>query len=185
MRKKAMLLAILAVILVLGASVAPAWGYFTDWTEANGGLEVKLTPEPTVHEWYAKSTKHVTVGNAADATTPVFARARVLSSLPVEVAGEGWAGPVADSSGIEWYYFGASETDLTEIAPGASSGDLEVTITFPRLKSETQPDGTAAYGDQYNVIVYYEATAVEYREDGTPFADWTKAQGGQNSQGGN
>lgn len=183
MRKRAMLLATLAVALALGASVTPAWGYFTDWTEANGGLAV-APPEPTVSEWYAKRIKHVTVSNAAGATTPVFARARVLSSLPVEVEGAGWSGPVTEGD-AQWYYYGTSRSELTPIAPGTSSNELTVAITFPRPKSDKQPDGTAAYGDQYNVIVYYEATAVRYNEDGTAFADWTKVQGGQNSQGGN
>lgn len=172
MRKKAILLASLAVVLVLGMSITPAWGYFTDWTEANGGLEVNVTPEPTISEWYAESVKHLTVANAESATTPVFARARVITSLDTDVAGEGWYGPVADNDG-QWYYYGSSDKELTEIAPGASSGELTVKITFPRIKSETQPDG-AAYGNQVNVIVYYEATAVEYNEDGTTFADWNK-----------
>lgn len=177
MRKKAILLASLAVALVLGMSITPAWGYFTDWTEANGGLEINVTPQPTISEWYAERTKHLTVANTKDATTPVFARARVITSLDTDVAGEGWYGPVTDGD-AQWYYYGTSENDLTEIAPGASSKELTVKITFPRLKSETQPDGSA-YGDQLNVIVYYEATAVEYKEDGTAFADWNKVSGVQ------
>ena len=172
MRKKAILLASLAVALVLGMSITPAWGYFTDWTEANGGLEINVTPRPTISEWYAESTKHLTVANTKDATTPVFARARVITSLGTDVAGEGWYGPVTDRDG-QWYYYGSSDTALTAIAPGESSKELTVKITFPRIQSETQPDG-AAYGNQRNVIVYYEATAVEYNEDGTTFADWNK-----------
>ena len=28
-------------------------------------------------------------------------------------------------------------------------------------------------GDEFNVIVIYETTPVQYREDGTPYADWS------------
>ncbi|MBQ6390269.1 MAG: hypothetical protein IJH88_01440 [Eggerthellaceae bacterium] len=179
MRKKAILLASLAVALVLGMSITPAWGYFTDTHTANGGLQVRVTPSPTIYEWYAEGTKHLVVSNEQNATSPVFARARVITTLDTAVAGEGWYGPVTDGD-AQWYYYGTSENDLTEIAPGASSNELTVKITFPRLESATQPDGSA-YGDQLNVIVYYEATAVEYRADGTTFADWNKVPKPQES----
>lgn len=183
MKSKMILLASLAVALVLGMSIAPAGAYFTDTTKASGGLEVNVTPEPDVQEWYAEATKHVTVTNEDDATTAVFARVRVFSGLPVEVTGDGWYGPVSEGDAT-WYYYGASQTALTEIAPGASSEELTVKITFPRVKSESQPDGSV-YGDVHNVIVYYEATAVEYNKDGSTFADWSKVPGVEDNQGGN
>ena len=67
---------------------------------------------------------------------------------------------------------------MTEIAPnGEPTKPLDIKITYPPLKSETQPEGNA-YGSRYNVIVYYEATVAQYRTDDAgntvTFADWTR-----------
>lgn len=190
MRKKAIILAAFAVALTMAVGVTPAWGYFTDWTEANGGLVVNVTPEPEPQEWYAEGTKHVVISNKANAktgvtaTAPVFARVRILSTLPVDAQGKGWFGPVQEGD-AQWYYYGSSADGLTEIAPGNDSSELTVKVTFPKVQSDEQPSG-AIYGQDYNVIVYYESTAAKYKtdEDGNtaPDPDWTVVQ---NDQGGN
>ena len=193
MRKKAIILAAFAVALTMAVGATPAWGYFTDWTEANGGLVVNVTPEPAPQEWYAEGVKHVVITNDADeekgitATAPVFARVRILSTLPVDAQGQGWFGPVQEEDG-QWYYYGSSVDNLTEIEPGpdGKSNELTVKVTFPKVQSDEEPNG-AIYGQDYNVVVYYESTAAKYKTDEGSGAtvsdpDWTVVQ---NDQGGN
>ena len=172
------LLAGLAVALVLGMGIAPAWSYFTDSDTTNGGLPIHVTPTTDIHEWYANQTKHVVISNAADATSPVYVRAGVFSSkmLPVtNVSGDGWSakdtGDWTYEIGEGWYYYGTSATDLTPVNPGEEASELQVKFEFPKVKSEEQPDGSV-YGDNYNMIVVYEAVPVQYDTDGNPYADW-------------
>ena len=179
MRKRTTtLLAGLAVALVLGMGIAPAYSYFTDTHTTNGGMPIKVTPTTTPHEWFANKTKHFTVSNAADATAPVFIRAGVFSSkmLPVtEISGSGWSGRDKGDWNYEigdgWYYYGSSAKDLTAVAPGAETKELLVKFTFPEVQSNEKPDGSV-YGDNYNMIIVYEATPVQYDENGNPYADW-------------
>ena len=162
MKKKTLLLAALAFALVLGMGIAPAWAYFTDTTYANGTLEIEAGPTPThIKEWYGTRVKHLQFENDADASAPVFVRAKVFAE-PLEwtAAGEGWS--AADDG---WFVYAEA------IDPGASTEELTVEITFPRVKSETEPTG-AVYGDTYNVDIVYESTLARYDEQGNPVPDW-------------
>lgn len=140
----------IASSLMVGACIVPAWAYFTDTTMATGGLPVTVGTDTEMHEWYAKSTKHVVISNSKDSATPVYVRASVFASSELEytATGEGWPA-AADEKG--WYNYSAL------VDPGAEANELTVTITFPVVKSEEQPDA-AVYGDTHSVIVYYEST---------------------------
>ena len=163
MKRKATILAALAIVLVLCMGIAPAWGYFTDTTMASGSLKIGVKPSTDIHETYGQGVKHVTISNDADATTAVFVRARVYSSLEYAAAGTGWSGPDAEG----WY------TYADAVAPGGTTAALDVTITFPKV--ETDEDGKikdSEYGTNYNVVVVYESTPAQYDENGQPKPDW-------------
>lgn len=162
MKRKTMILAVLAFVLVLGMGIAPGWAYFTARSTANGGLPVYTEPTTDVHEWYKEGVKHVAITNSPEAKTSVYVRARVYTSLDVEVSGTNW--PETPTDG--WYVYDQI------LAPGDTTDELNVSITFPKVQSEEQPDG-AVYGDNYNVIVVYESTPVQYDSAGQPFADWS------------
>jgi hypothetical protein len=154
MKHKHLALAAVAAALIAAMSIAPAQAYFTDYHRANGMLRIKLEPTTDIDEEYGERTKHVHIHNSAESDVDVYVRARVYSSLPVDIAGTNWSGPNDEG----WY-------EYSEIVPiGKDAEELTVTITFP--------DG-ATEGDNYNVIVVYESTPVQYKSDGTPYADWS------------
>lgn len=159
MKRRYIIVAALAFALVLGMTVAPAGAYFTDHSTANGGMTIKVAPQPQIHEWYANKTKQIVITNAEDATMSVYARVRVYTSLENDIKGEGW------TKDGDWYVYDGA------IAPGGKSSKLEVKLTFPTVKSEEQPDGSV-YGDNYNVEVIYEAVPVLYDADGNEYVDW-------------
>lgn len=161
MKRKTTLLAALAIASVLGMGIAPAGAYFTDSSTANGGIPIGITPSTDFYEWYENGVKHLTVTNSADASSPVFVRARAYTSLPTTIAGSGWT--AADDG---WYYYGPA------IAPGGTSEDLTVTIQFPTIRSTDEPNG-AEIGDNYNIIVVYESTPAIYDAQGNPAPDWS------------
>lgn len=160
MKRKATVLAVVAFVLVMCMGIAPAWAYFTDTTMASGSLEIGVKPSTDIHEEYGEGIKHVTVKNNDDASAAVFVRVRVYSPVECEVSGEGWTGPDAD-----WYYYGEA------IDPGKETKVLDVKITFPKVKVEGETDG-AMPGDNFNVVVVYEATPAVYDDQGNPAPDW-------------
>ena len=162
MKRTGIIAAVIALSLVIAAGITPAWAYFTDSHNADGGLPITVKPDTEIKEWYAQATKHVVVSNSEDAETPVFVRARVETALPFTAAGEGWT-TEADSEG--WYYYDG------EVAVGAESQELTVTFTFPTVQSEEQPDGSV-YGDNYSAVVLYEAAPATYDENGNPDPQW-------------
>ena len=162
MKRNKIVAAVLAVSLVIGANVAPAWAYFTDSHMADGGLPVSVSPSTDLNEWYAESVKHVVITNAREATSPVFVRAKIQTSLTYVAEGEGWSStPDADG----WYYYDG------EVAPGSQTSEMLATFTFPTVKSDDEPDG-AVYGDNYSAIVIYEATPAVYDTNGNPAPVW-------------
>ena len=151
---------------MFGACAAPAWAYFTDTHQADGGLPIKLQPPAELKEWYGQATKHVVVTNSADATAPVFVRAKVQTSLKFAAAGDGWK-----SNEDGWYYYDKM------VKPGKDTKELTVKVTFPTVKSEEQPDG-AVYGESYSVIVLYETTMAVYDNNGNPAPNWGNGENG-------
>ena len=149
-RHRLLLPAAVAAALVLGTGIAPAWAYFTATSSADGGIPINVTPETDIEETYGARTKHVKISNTGD--TPVFVRARVFSTMDVDVSGTGW------TKDGDWYYY-----DKVVPVGGITEDELTVTINFPEGATE---------GDSYNVIVVYESTPEQYTADGTPSPDW-------------
>ena len=61
MKKKNVILALLAAGLVLTSSVGSAWAYFTTYVEAQGGVTISLGDETDVEETFSSWTKHVSI----------------------------------------------------------------------------------------------------------------------------
>lgn len=187
-------------LLVGGMRVDKAWAYFTDQSYATGGLKIGVVPEPDIEEEYDDREKHVVITNSPEADVSIYARARVFANPQYLEAGgiygNNWTTePDADG----WYYY------LLPIEPGGQSEELLVRIKFPvsdvdpsgatnasggvAVDETTDPAAAEAIaearaeaeanraGENFNVIVVYEATPVQYAADGTPLApqdcDWT------------
>ncbi len=154
MKRRTAVLAALVVALVVCMGVTPALAYFTDTTEANGGLVIGTKSTTHMDEEYADGVKHVTVTNDAESTVAVFVRARVYTTEAVAISGEGW------TAEGDWYVYGEA------VDPDKSTAPLDVKITFPS-GYET--------GDNFNVVVVYESTPATYDENNKPAPDWSLA----------
>ena len=163
MKRKQKLLALLALVLVLSACLHPALAYFTTRVQAKGGYTIHMGSTTTIEEDFKDWMKTVVISNKAG-SKPVFIRAQAYAasqSQPV-TSGTGWTGP--DAQG--WYYYGPT------LPGGGSTEPLYVKINnVPAAEEELQ----------FNVVVVYESTPVQYDETGKPYPDWTMKIGG--SQG--
>ncbi len=154
MKKNRMLLAALAALLILTASVGSALAYFTCYTLKSGERPITVRPTTTITEEFDSWTKRVSISNTG---APCFVRL-------IAYAGEGITLTSTDADWQQeadgyWYYRKILGTnDVTSVWNGHITGI---------------PDAPRD-GDTFNVAINYEYTPVLYREDGTPYADWTK-----------
>lgn len=157
--KAAGFLAVLALVLVFAQSADSSLAYFTTYTSATGTKAITLQlPEPDPYENYDHGTKDIVVENYADVDCYVRVRVIAGDGFGLSFSGDGWF-----QSGEYWEYSAIVPAN-SDAGPGRS-GNLLVTIT--------KPEGLE---DDYNVIVFSEATPVQYNEDGTAKpADWSLA----------
>lgn len=167
--------AVMAVTLPVAET---AVAYFTSNASAEGGFVLRLSPKTDMKETYGQRTKHVLITNDAE-SIPLYVRARAFSSMPVSYAGNEW---VEGDDG--WLYC------KSILEPGKETPILDVSITFPTGGTETvtDPDGTQtsvtipvpATGDEHDVVVVYETTAVLYDGTGDPLPPdecWNTTEG--------
>lgn len=176
MHRVQVLVAGAAAVLIAAAGIAPAWAYFTASDSAVGGIQISVAPTTDITEVFDSAGKHITVVNDATSTVPVFVRAQVFGDTNRlnTISGADWTGPMADDEGNTWYYYNLP------VAPGDKTNPLDVSITFPRYSIETitNPDGSTTKetkeheGENFNVIVVYEATPVQYGSSGEQFQPW-------------
>ena len=91
MKKRDAILAVLAVILVLSASIGAASAYFTSYAEARAGYVVHMGYETVIDEDVEGNVKTVRITNQAGqgtaaGTYPVFVRVKVYNILAEIVA---------------------------------------------------------------------------------------------------
>ena len=169
MNKKAILLFVLSVALVLSVSANVAFAYFTTYAQARGGYVVHLG-DTSIEEKFSNWVKRVSIHSEDDAP-PVFVRARayagdvytlIYNSEKDPDTGESYWSRGFDKDG-NWdgyYYYWAI------LYPGESTEELMIRI-------EGVPDEDVVKdGDHFNVVVIYETTPVLYDDDMNPYFDW-------------
>lgn len=160
MNKK--ILAAAAIVLPLSIGAGNALAYFTANVEASGGAPVAVGTDTNIVEEFGDWTKHITISNKPGGGA-VWIRAKAFcgEKYGLEYSGEGWSKGETDDY---WYYGSILEPG------GAPANVLDVTITGVPADDEERED--------FNVIVIYERTPVEYETVNgvtTPKdADWTK-----------
>lgn len=168
MKRKTLLLAALALVLVLGASIGQSLAYFSTYAEAKGGYVIELGDRTELKEEFSNWTKRVTVVSAED-SEPVFIRVKAFCSSRYSLSyldeSSRW------SLGDDGYYY------YSEIVPGGGS-TAELQIRIGNVPASVKD------GDSFNVIVIYESTPVRYREDGSAYADWNVILDGGSTEGG-
>lgn len=174
MKKKQIFLGFLAAGLVMSSSVGSAWAYFTTYVEARGGEVISLGDETSVTEEFSQWTKHIRITSDAD-SEPVYVRAKAFCSaykfdyIDPSKDKDRWT-PGAD----DYYYY----RDIVE--GGGETTELLVHIKDVPSEEVDQKD--------FNVVIIYETTPVQYDENGKPLPaseiDWndkldiTRMEGG-------
>lgn len=184
------LLTAVAVMLVLSAVMGSAWAYFTTYARAKGGYPIVLGHEEHDDEEFSNWEKKLSITVSKD-SRPVYLRARAFCSddYPLLFSDDSIPDEVTDDSGCvhknwqkngEWWYYtklidpGNKDADESNEDGSATAKTLHVKIKDVPV-DETEGART---GDEFNVIIVYEATEVQYDNDGNPLnwknVDWTK-----------
>lgn len=161
MKKKNILLAALAAVMVLTSAVGAANAYFTTNTAAAGTRTLHVGSNTDIEEEFSQWVKYVRVTNS-DTSQPVYVRARAFHGSQYKVSYESEldvGGAAMWTLGSDGYYYyrdilGAGET--TQAA-------LKVVIDANSI-----PEGT----ESFNVTVVYEASPVQYDSEGNPYQNW-------------
>ena len=161
MKRKSIILSLLAVVLVLGLSVGNAWSYFTDSAMAEGSVSLSVKPSTGITEENGPGTKTIRIQNTGE-VVPVWTRVRVYAPavLGANAAGTNW------TAASEWYEYGEV------VDPSSQTEPLTVSFKLPAVYDEET--GTSAQdGDELNVVVVYESLPVSYGANGEPEpANW-------------
>ncbi len=151
------LLAVLALVLIAGASMGTAWAYFTTYATMKGGVTLSLGDTTEITE-RVDQNKKVVVISADEKSQPVFVRVKAFCSAEYSLTyeGTGW------TLGTDDYYYygepiGANEdtTELTITILGADGNPIKVT-------------DNAEPGDEFNIIVVYETVPVVFDQYENP-----------------
>ena len=155
---KTILLTAAALLLVGSISLSTAMAYFTTYASAGGGVEINIVnTRNEVEERVEGLTKEICLENTS--TQEEYVRVKVFcgSGFLLEYANA--SGKWSQGEGDYWYY-----SDI--VKPGE--------ITEPLLAAITVPEG---HEDSFDVIVVEESVPVLYKEDGSPYADWSMKVG--------
>ena len=165
MKKKRILLPLLATVLIIAAAINPSLAYFTANAHAKGGYPIRQGTTTTVDERFDDWTKHVTIKNTEG--VPVYVRARAFAGAEYQ-EGLRYTGKDWESGGDGWWYYSSA------VAEGQTTAELNIEITKRPVATENA---------DFNVIVVYEATPVQYDEHGNPAtpqkSDWEMAVRGE------
>lgn len=166
MKKRSIVIAVLAVVLVLGGNIGSALAYFTTYAKASGGYTIHLGAQTEIEERVSNWTKHVTV-TVEDGSEPVYVRVKAF-------AGSQYALTYSDENG-NWtlgddgYYYYA-----LPVSGGGSTEELLIQIG-------NVPEEDV---DSFHVAVVYETTPVLYDSNGAPYGDWTVTLDSGTTEGG-
>lgn len=163
-----------AVACIALAGVGAASAYFTTYCQAKGGYTLELGDTTTVNEEFANWTKSVTVQSDAASDEPVYVRVIAYGpeKYPIEYSEPNGATNWSQAADGYYYYKGNSGI----LNPGDTTPQLDLMIR--QVPSSEVSTGVAPQpGDEFNVVVIYETTPVQYKSDGTVVdpesADWS------------
>lgn len=148
------IIAIVAMIMTLTASMGMTLAYFSDTDQAEGGAVLLLSGKTEIIETPEAGKKTISIKNISEDPVDMVTRVKVVA--PVEVTFPSHSGWKKGNDGW-WYYTKA-------IAKGASSDPLEATWTIP----------ANSVIENYDVIVLHESSPAVYNDDGS--INWTAAR---------
>ena len=140
-RKNKILLTV-AIALVLTLTIGLTMSYFSDHTQAAGGLKVTLGGETTIHEEKFDDHKDITIENTGD--TDVVVRVAVYGP-----------GAITYSGSADWTVSG----DYAYYNKVLPAGQTTSSITATWVVTDTD--------DDYDVVVIHESAQAVFNEDGS------------------
>lgn len=175
------LLTATAVMLVLSAVMGSAWAYFTTYCSAKGGHVIQLGHQETDDEDFSDWQKKLSITITED-SNPVYLRAKAfcadyqLTFSDENVADDG------TTVNVNWVRAEDGWLYYTKLYTPETDDDGNVTPADPLYikingvpKSELEG---AMEGDEFNVIIVYEAAEIQYDSAGNPLTwdkvDWSK-----------
>ena len=164
MKKRTLILALTAILLVCTAPAGTAFAYFTTYARATGGYVIELGDQTTIDDDVSNWVKHVKI-TVSDDSQPVFVRARAFGPTDYELqysGSEKWA-----PGGDGYYYYQEACT------AGQQLDELNIRIAnVPEQKDIVKPE-------EFNVVVVHETTPARYNADGSlrnSPEDWANAK---------
>lgn len=176
MKKRRILLALLALALAATTVLPAAMAYFSTNARTDGHLTLKLGGRTTVEEEefnFADMQKTVNI-TATEEAQPMWVRARAYVAAPFEVSYEGSDGWTEGADG--WWYYEKPLASYTDDLPGwltDKAAPLIVKIFVEGVEPKDLPGYMTDEG--FEVPVVYQTTPVQYNEDGTPKEMTTEA----------
>ena len=141
--KKRMILLVVALVLVLSMTVGLTMAYFSDSTEAEGGIPVTLGGQTTIIEKQSDDNKVIQIKNTGE--TDVVVRVAVYGPTEISYSGSGWT-----DGGDGYYYYDSI------LPAGETSSKLTAKWDVPE-----------DLGDDYAVVVIQESDQAVYDASGS------------------
>ena len=174
MKKRTLFLAVLAVVLVLSASIGSAVAYFTTYATARGGYVIHLGGRTEIEEDIVNNRKTVRIFNRAQSDEdigkyPVFVRVKAFADSDGTLDYDANAGSLwQPKNDGYWYYQKPLYAGTVAHPEGAVTDPFVVTINLSRALKE---------GEELDVIVVYDSVAAVFNADGSPDLDTAWATG--------
>ena len=176
MKRRNLILSVLALLLIACAVINPAVAYFTANTSADGAIPLYFYRETEIYEEMDGLNKLVTIKNTGgdhpELADPVWIRARAYIADAYDdenhfkVSGAGWT---EHSDG--WFYYD------DPVPVGGSTTPLKVEVKNLPVNAENQ-ENDEYYISMIGVGVVYQSTTAFYDTNGIDFqeADWDEAK---------
>lgn len=176
------LLTLTALMLVMSAAMGSAWAYFTTYAKAKGGHVLSMGHEENVKESFANWNKKLEITATQD-SNPIHVRARAFcAEFELSYSDETITEDGGTTVNKNWIIGSDGWVYYTKILPQKNeNNEVQYTADPLYIRINDVPVYQLADlmdGDQFNVIIVYETTEVQYDSDGNPLdwdkVDWTK-----------
>ena len=165
MKKRTLILAVLAVVLVLSSGIGSTIAYFTTYSNARGGYVIHLGGKTEIEEQISDNRKIVQIFNHAETPEdvgqhPVFVRVKAFTDSDGSVSCSDTSGLWQQGTDGYWYYQKALLAGMDTSAKDA--------VTDPALVFVVTVNRTLKEGEHLDVIVVHESVPAIFKGDGSP-----------------
>ena len=165
MKKRTLILAVLAVVLVLSSGIGSTIAYFTTYSNARGGYVIHLGGKTEIEEQISDNRKIVRIFNRAETDDdigqhPVFVRVKAFTDSDGSLSYPDTSGLWQQGTDGYWYYQKALTAGTDSKPEGA--------VTDPAFVVVVSVNRTLKEGEHLDVIVVHESVPAIFKGDGSP-----------------